>query len=636
MRILKILITILFFSCNSLYAQDSASLQFTVAAPDPVMAGDEVKFQTLVVNTGSSSWLKGTYYWVAEVYSIVDGERKFLAQTETVTPGETVPPSSAHGTQLSFKIPENFIGKRLLYRVFLIKGGRRILESDYKGFQVIEKEFKPPVAEDFRVGGDVSFTYKNSDADGWNAHQGITAMNVVGKIKDSSFLFNTYIVHTKSQPIDPNIVLLNLYAPWGTLSVGDISPSLTPLSLDGQGMRGVSLEKRKERSASTMLIGRIVSPESPSSSSAGRFARYTAAAKYSYYLSSTLKISGDAVYSKDDEFSIDVDTDTSTILPQKNLVYGSSLEWKPNSKLTFKSDYQMSSFMADLNSSVTPDAGSAWKEELYYRGKRFTARLAVSNIDTKYISFASPSIISDRFVYDGEINLYPSAWTSFAISYNSYTDNLESDPAKTTTTQSQLTLGNSLKLFGRTLLNTSILTNTSLGEPQTVQDNQTTTLNVSVMQPVKNHTLNVSMQSTSFVDNTGLSHDLDTSLMSFSGAFKLSKKISLSLGFVGSTTKDLIDSTQSENTSITGNMTYSMPHRRMAFQLWTTMNSGTNDSLTYPTDTSRSSINAELLWVKTENLKLTFGIGSTQNADNLNPLNDTSEINVLTRFNYSF
>ena len=636
MRTLKILITILFFSCNALYAQDSASLQFTVAAPDPVMAGDEVKFQTLVVNTGSSSWLKGTYYWVAEVYSIVDGQRKFLAQTESVSPGETVLPASAHGTQLSFRIPDNFIGKRLLYRVFLIKNGRRILESDYKGFQVIEKEFKPPVAEDFRVGGDISFTYKNSDAEGWDNHQGITAANIVGKIKDSSFLFNTYIVHTKSRPIDPNIVLLNLYAPWGTLSLGDISPSLTPLSLDGQGMRGVSLEKRKDRSASTMLIGRIVSPESPSSVSAGRFARYAAAAKYSYYLSSTLKISGDAVYSKDDEFSIDVDTDTSNILPQKNLVYGTSLEWNPNSKLTFLSDYQMSSFAADLNSSAAAEAGTAWKEELRYRGRLFTARAAVSNIDTKYISFASPAIIPDRFVYDGEINIYPSAWTSFAISYNSYTDNLESDPSKTTTTQTQMSIGNSLKLFGRTLLNTSILTNTSLGDPQTVQDNETATLNVSILQPVKNHTLNVSMQSTSFTDNTGLSHDLETSLLSFSGAFKVSKNISLSAGFVGSTTKDIVDTTQSENTSITGNLTYSMPHRRMAFQLWTTMSSNTNDSLTYPADTARSSINAELLWIKTADLKLTFGIGSTQNTDNLNPLNDTSEISVLTRFNYSF
>ena len=318
------------------------------------------------------------------------------------------------------------------------------------------------------------------------------------------------------------------------------------------------------------------------------------------------------------------------------MVYGTSLEWKPNSKFTFLTDYQMSSFAADLNSSAAPKTGSAWKEEMRYRGRKFTARAAVSNIATDYISFASPSVISDRFVYDGEINLYPCSWTSFAISYNSYTDNLENDPSKTTTTQTQMSVGNSLKLFGRTLLSTSLLTNTSLGDPQTVQDNQTTTLNVSLLQPVKEHTLNVSMQSTGFVDNTGLSHDLDTSLMSFSGAFKLSKNISLSTGFVGSATKDKVDSTQSENTSITGNLTYSMPQRRMALQIWTTMNSSTNDSLTYPSDTNRSSINAELLWIKAENLKLTFGVGSTQNKDNLNPVNDTSEINVLTRFNYSF
>ena len=79
-----------------------------------------------------------------------------------------------------------------------------------------------------------------------------------------------------------------------------------------------------------------------------------------------------------------------------------------------------------------------------------------------------------------------------------------------------------------------------------------------------------------------------------------------------------------------------MPQRRMAFQIWTTMNSNMNDSLTYPSDTGRMSINAELLWIKAENLKLTFGVGSAQNTDNLNPQNDISEISVLTRFNYSF
>ena len=191
------------------FAEDFASLQFTVAAPDPVMAGDTVTLQTLVVNTGSSPWLKGTYYWTGEIYTLEGENRKFLAQTETVSPPEDVAPGAAHGAQIPFTVPENMQGRRLLYRIFLVKDGKRILETDYKGFQVIEKEFRPPVPQDFKIGGDVTLSYKNSSSDNWGHSQAVTAANLVGKVRQSSFLFNTYIVHTYHRPVTPTIVLLN-------------------------------------------------------------------------------------------------------------------------------------------------------------------------------------------------------------------------------------------------------------------------------------------------------------------------------------------------------------------------------------------------------------------------------------------
>ena len=76
-------------------ADDGASLQFTVAAPDPVQAGEQVRLQTLVVNTGTTAWVKGSYYWAGEIYTIDGDERKFLAQTDPVSPPEDVPPGGA-------------------------------------------------------------------------------------------------------------------------------------------------------------------------------------------------------------------------------------------------------------------------------------------------------------------------------------------------------------------------------------------------------------------------------------------------------------------------------------------------------------------------------------------------------------
>ena len=638
MKINNVLASLLLLVCTAVpvLAQDSASLQFTVAAPDPVMAGDEVKLQTLVVNTGGTTWMRGTYYWIGEIYSIDGEDKHFLTQTATYSPAEDVAPGAAQGVQLPFTVPDNLQGRRLLYRVFLIKDGRRILITDYKGFQVIEKELRPPVPEDFKMGGDVSFTYKNASSDGWGHSQGITAANFVGKIRQSSFLFNTYLVSTYHRPITPTIVLLNYYAPWGNLSIGDISPSLTPLSMDGQGMRGVSFERNRDKLSLIALVGRIVAPEDPGPDSGGRYARFSGGFKAGWQFRPNLKVSADAVLSRDDEHSINITTNALTVKPQQSLVYGLNAEWKFLNGFALNSDYQLSSYRADLNAADPAVGGSAWKQELKYRAPLFTARGALSRIDPRFYSFASPSVISDRQVMDGELGVFPADWTTFTLAYNSYTDNLDKDPAKTTTQQTQTTLANMLRFFGKTVLNTSIMTNAAKGKPAGVQDNQTTTLNVSVTQPVAVHTLSAGFQQSAFKDKTGLSHDLDTSLVSLNGAFKLTRRLSLSAGLVNSATKDKVDFTTGKNNSITANVSYSMPHRAMAVQCWTTLSSAKNDSLLTPADSSSLSVNVETVWVKNQNSRFTFGVGGISKKDKLRPANDAGEVNIMTRYNYSF
>jgi len=616
-------------------AQDSASLQFTVAAPDPAQAGEEVRLQTLVVNTGGTTWERGTYYWIGEIYALEGDEKRFLTQTAAQSPAEDVAPGAAQGVQLPFLVPDNLQGRRLLYRVSLIKDGKRILVTDYKGFQIIEKDLRPPAAQDFKMGGDVSFTYRNSSSDGWDQHQGITAANFVGKVRKSSFLFNTYIVHNYHRPITPVIVLLNYYSPWGNLSIGDISPSLTPLSLDGQGMRGVSFDRARGKLSLTALIGRIVAPEEIGPSSGGRFARYTGGFKAAWQFRPNLKVAVDAVLSRDDEHSINITTTSITIKPQQTAVYGVNADWKLLDNLTFNSDYQLSGYKADLNAPAPSVSGTAWKQELKYRAALFTARGALSRIDPKFYSFASPSVISDRQVLDGELGVFPADWTTFTLAYNKYTDNLDSDPAKTTTEQTQTTLANMLRL-NKTVLNTSVMTNAAKAKPAGMQDNQTTTLNVSVTQPVAVHTLSAGFQQSSFKDNTRLSHDLDSSLISLNGAFKLTRKLSLSAGLVNSSTKDKVDSTTGKNSSITGSVSYSMPRKGMAVQCWTTLSASENDSVLSPSDSSSLSMNVETVWLKNQNSRFTFGVGAVSKKDAITPANDSSVVNILTRYSYSF
>ena len=619
-----------------LWAEDSASLQFSVAAPDPVVAGESVRFQTLTVNTGTGQWEKGSYYWVAEIYTIENEETKFLAQTEPVTPAESVPPGGASGVQLFFTVPDNFPGRRLLYKVILIKDGRRLMETDFKGFQVIEKKFTPPLPQDFKVGGDVSVTYKNSSAGGWDNNQVITSANIIGKVKRASFLFNTYLIHTYSRPVTPTIILFNLYAPWGSLSAGDIAPTLTPLSLDGQGMRGVSYERRENRWAFTGLAGRIVAPQEPTASFSGRFARYTGGGKITYDLKPSLKLSLDSALSKDDAFSIAIDTSANIMKPQQSGVSGVALEWKFLNDFTFNGEYQVSAFKADLKSEAPAVNGAGYRQELKYRSGLFGLKAGLSRVDAKFMSLASPSVIPDRLTYDAEAGVYPADWLSFLATYNSYSDNLENDPGKTATTQTQTNLSNTLRLLGSSMLTTSIMTNSALGKPAGVQDNKTTTLNVSLMQPIGAHTVNVSAQTSDFRDNTRLSHDLASSLVSLSGSFRVLSKLSLSSGMVNSVTKDKIDGSSNKNNSLTGNITYGMPRRAMALQLWATLSSNKNSSPVTPGDTSALNINLETVWLKSESSKFTFGVGTDTKTDKRNSANNASEITFLTRFNYSF
>jgi hypothetical protein len=619
------------------YANGGASLQFTVAAPDPVMAGDEIMFQTLVVNTGATTWLPGKYYWVAEIYSMEGEDKKFVTQTDPLSPPDTVTPGLAHGVQIPFLVPEMYSGRRLLYRALLVVDGKRILETDYKGFQVIEREFKPPPPQDMRLGGDISFTYKNSSPDGWDNHQGITSANIVGKIKQSSFLFNTYLVHTYHRPITPNLIFLNYYAPWGTLSIGDVAPSLTPLSMESQGMRGVAFERTKDKIFWTALVGRTIAPEEPTLTTAGRFSRYAGGFKISYQARPNLKISVDSVLSRDDEYSITQDTRTSIILPQQSLVYGAMAEWKINPKLSYSGDFQASTYKADIDAPGAK-SGAAWKQELKWRGK-LSARAAYSSVGAKFVSFASPSVIADRNTLDAELGVPLADWSSLALSYNTYTDNLENDPAKTTTQQTQTSLSNTTRVFSGTMLTAAYMTNTALGKPATVQDNKTTTMSFSILQPVGVHNLNASFQTSNFVDNTDDatgSSDLDTALISLNGSFKLSSRMSASLGFVDSSTKYKMDSSTAKNNTINANLAYAMPKRSLAFQCWTAMSSGKNDSVTMPSQTGTLSVNFETIWLRSRSSKITFGAGMLSKTDKYNPAIEGTDLSLLTRYNYSF
>jgi len=110
----------------------------------------------------------------------------------------------------------------------------------------------------------------------------------------------------------------------------------------------------------------------------------------------------------------------------------------------------------------------------------------------------------------------------------------------------------------------------------------------------------------------------------------------LSTGLVNTVTKDQVDLSTGRNTSATANLSYSLPRRPLAFQLWATLSSVKNDSRTVPADNSSLSLNLETVWMKSRASRFTFGIGTLSKKDDLGASAGTTELNVLTRYNYSF
>ena len=71
-----LLASIFLLPTSVLYAADAGMIQLSVAAPDPVVAGEDVTFQVITVNTGSNQWPAGQYYVETEIY---DAQKNFLA-----------------------------------------------------------------------------------------------------------------------------------------------------------------------------------------------------------------------------------------------------------------------------------------------------------------------------------------------------------------------------------------------------------------------------------------------------------------------------------------------------------------------------------------------------------------------------
>ncbi|MFH1620120.1 MAG: hypothetical protein ABIG11_09510 [bacterium] len=622
---------------GAVFAADSASLQFTVPAPDPAMAGEDVVIQALAVNSGTRKWDKGSFYWVAEIY---DMEYNFVTKTEEFFSQEEVAPGAVAAAALKFHIPETFTGRRF-YRIFLVKDGVQIIISDYRAFQITEKKLQAPELEKYKMGGDVTITYKNSNRGNWKGHSGTTNANIIGKVGESSFLFNTYLLHNSQKLVDPYIILLNYYAPWGIMSLGDISPAVSPLSVYGQGMRGGLLEQQKDRFFWTVFGGRSVTALPGTLTMNGRYERQMYGVKAGINILPSLKLYSNYVIGSDVISSLSFNPAGEkyagpTLTPQKNPVYGIGLNWEPSSKFSFLADYQNSEYVRDTTSNQPGEKDSAWRAEGRWNTELLKLKTAAQYTGPKFMAFGSPSAVTDRMTYEGSLGLYPIRWMALSAALNRYSDNLKNDPSKVTTTQTLMTFGNSVTASFGTVFNFLYSANTAVGKPRVAQDNRTTTMNFGISQPLGSQSLGFGYQISRFTDNNKLAHDLDSTMFSLSAVLKPFSQFSCSLSAVTSSAKDIVDSSANKNNSYSASAAYVMPARRLAVQMWATNSANKNDSLVARSDSSTLSVNSEVTWIRNAQSSIALGVGRRSTEDKIDSARSSCEISALVRYRYSF
>ena len=168
-----------FAGAGTLFAQDLGRFQLVVAAPDPVVASEDITFQVIAINVGTEQWLSNQYYLEAEIY---DSQKKYLIQTSRFKGPNTIDPGGTGLFYIPFNVPSNYVGT-YFYKVYLVYKEQRIIESEYSSFGVVPLPVAPQKPSGFKMGGNAVLSYRQSSRYEWKDYTGNFSLNLVGQMR---------------------------------------------------------------------------------------------------------------------------------------------------------------------------------------------------------------------------------------------------------------------------------------------------------------------------------------------------------------------------------------------------------------------------------------------------------------------
>jgi hypothetical protein len=624
----------------ALFAADAGKVQLAVAAPDPVVAGEEVTFQVIAVNIGSNKWPAGQYVVEAEVY---DAQKNFIAKATQIKGAVTVDPGMPSLVYIPFSVPSGFVGT-YFYRVFVVYSEQRVVESEFYPFNVIPLPVTPQKPSKFKIGGNAVISYRQSSRYEWKDYTGNINLNLVGQMMEHAMLFNLYTFHTPkstaaAEGVNNEIytILFNYYGDNYNLGLGDVLPMFSPLSLYGTGMRGGMIDGKTGPLSLGAVFARTQKPVEGSDVTDGTYERWLMGGRAGVDVFDGITVGANYVGSYDRQDSLTVAGPS--IRPASNYVSGGIIQWNPVDSFGMEAEYQSSQYIYDMVKTTTSVSDYAYRGSVKLSPGKFNMRVNYQVTRPNFYAFGSPGATRDRqsidltagYIFFNRLNL--------TAGLNRFKDNLLADPNKVTTTQSIYSGG--LAYSARAPWPSPSVyysMNEAVGDPLTAQNNNTKTMTFGLIGRAWIANLGITIQQSAFRDLTLTSDDLDTNTVGLSANTSFGTRASINLGTTLTSTKNLIKGINNQTPAYSLSMNTQVVPNKLSAQVWGTYITRQNDAITPGDMLNRQETtgNGELSWLVGSDLTWSVGGSYSQIRDDVAAENNYIEHGANTRLSYSF
>lgn len=640
LRISAFVLALLLAGAGALRAADAGKVQLAVAAPDPVVAGEEITFQVIAVNIGSNKWPAGQYYVEAEVY---DAQKNFVAKAAQIKGTATVDPGAANLFYIPFSVPSGFVGT-YFYRVFVVYNEQRVVESEYYQFNVIPLPVTPPKPSKFKMGGNAVISYRQSSKYEWKDYTGNINLNLVGQMMEHAVLFNMYTFHTPkstsaAEGVNNEIytILFNYYGDNWNLGLGDVLPAFSQLSLYGTGMRGGMIDGKNGLLGYGAVFARTQKPVEGSDVTDGTFERWLMGGRASVDVYDGITVGVNYVGSYDREDSLSVPGPS--IRPASNYVSGGIIQWNPVDSFGLEAEYQTSQYIFDMRKATTSVSDYAYRGALKLTPGKFNFRVNYQVTRPNFYAFGSPGATRDRQSMDLMAGYLFFNRLNLTTGLSRFKDNLLADPNKVTTTQSIYSGGLAYAPptpWPSPSVNYSM--NEAVGDPLTAQNNNTKTMTFGIVGRAGIVNLGLTVQQSAFRDLTKTSDDLDTNTAGFSANASFGTRMSVNLGTTMTNTKNLVKEINNQAPAYSLSMNMQLVPDKLTTQVWGTYITRKNDAVAAGDmiDRKETTGNAELSWLVGSDLTWSLGGSYSQILDEVTADNNYIEHGANTRLSYSF